>query len=256
MESKYLHTESVHNLTAPQEIVPVIMNLLKPDSVIDIGCGVGTFLYCFKKEGVKEVLGVDGSWVNKELLSKYLTADEFVEMDLEKEFRLQKQYDLVLSLEVAEHISENSADIFIKNLISSGNVVLFSAAISLQGGQNHINEQPLSYWEEKFLVYDYILHDVLRPLFWDNPKVLWWYKQNMVLFAPRSLRLLPDMQRVAIRNIVHYELYQSTAAAKNELFDKMTALNKGQMPFLLYVKHMAIAIFGYNNINKIIKVFK
>ena len=119
MESKYLHTESVHNLTAPQEIVPVIMNLLKPDSVIDIGCGVGTFLYCFKKEGVKEVLGVDGSWVNKELLSKYLTADEFVEMDLEKEFRLQKQYDLVLSLEVAEHISENSADIFIKNLISS-----------------------------------------------------------------------------------------------------------------------------------------
>jgi 2-polyprenyl-3-methyl-5-hydroxy-6-metoxy-1,4-benzoquinol methylase len=80
----YVHTRNAHNLTAPREIVPVIMKLLNPTSVADIGCGIGTFLYCFKESGVKQVLGIDGKWVNKDLLSEYLLPEEFNEFDLEK----------------------------------------------------------------------------------------------------------------------------------------------------------------------------
>jgi len=59
-------------------------------------------------------------------------------------------------------------------LIKAGNVILFSAAIPNQGGQNHINEQWLTYWEEKFSKYNYIIHDIIRPLFWDDPELFWW----------------------------------------------------------------------------------
>src|SRR5687768_14165313 len=155
MKNKYTHSEEVHNLSAPQEIVPQLVKLFNPKSVVDIGCGLGTFLHCFKLEGVKDVLGIDGPWVNKELLKKYLNENEFLERDLEKEILLEKKYDLVLSLEVAEHLAPESADIFIQSLISSGRIIIFSAAIPRQGGQNHVNEQWLPFWEDKFMRYGY-----------------------------------------------------------------------------------------------------
>ena len=140
-KNKYVHQEEVHNLISPAEIVPVIYKLFQPKSVVDIGCGIGTFLHCFKKEGVNHILGVDGEWVNKKLLHRYINSDEFLLADLEESLKLDTQFDLVLSLEVAEHLKKESADIFVQNLISAGKLILFSAAIPQQGGQNHINEQ-------------------------------------------------------------------------------------------------------------------
>lgn len=211
MSEKYIHYEGIHNLKDPQEIVPEIMRILNPASVVDIGCGLGTFLYCFKKEGVKDVLGIDGSWVNKQALSKYLDEAEFLEKDLEKPFTLDKKFDLVLSLEVAEHLSPQSAAIFVNNLVEAGKLILFSAAIPLQGGQNHINEQWLTYWEEKFLKHNYVIHDVMRPIFWDNPKIFWWYRQNMVLIAPKEFQLDAKLISNPLRKVVHYELFDHYA---------------------------------------------
>lgn len=158
--SRYIHDEHVHNIDAPMEIVPELVSILNPKSVVDFGCGLGTFLYCFKKEGVKEVLGIDGPWVNKELLFKYLTPNEFKEYNLEEKIILGKKFDLVISLEVAEHLSENSADIFVSNLIDAGEMIVFSASIQYQEGQNHINEHWPDYWEQKFLNHGYEMHDI------------------------------------------------------------------------------------------------
>jgi 2-polyprenyl-3-methyl-5-hydroxy-6-metoxy-1,4-benzoquinol methylase len=119
----------------------------------------------FKQSGVTEVLGVDGPWADKSLLFKNITESEFHECNLEKEVQLSKKYDLVVSLEVAEHVSNASAELFVKNLINAGSLILFSAAIPNQGGQNHINEQWLSYWEAIFEKQNYVLHDVMRPIF-------------------------------------------------------------------------------------------
>ena len=118
--------------------------------------------------GVNDVLGIDGSWVNKDLLHKYINPEEFLEHNLEKKIKLDKKYDLVLSLEDAEHLDKDSADVFVQNLVNSGNLILFSAAIPNQGGQNHINEQWLTYWEEKFAKYNYVIQDIIRPIFWNN----------------------------------------------------------------------------------------
>jgi SAM-dependent methyltransferase len=215
--SKYIHQENIHNLNDPQKIIPVIVKLLKPNSVVDVGCGLGTFLSVFKQEGVKEVLGIDGSWVDKNLLKKNLELNEFKEMDLEKEIVLDKKYDLVLSLEVAEHLKADSAEIFIKSLVQAGNVILFSAALPKQGGQNHINEQWLTYWEALFNKHGYVIHDIIRPIFWNEESIFWWYKQNMVLVAPKNYDLSTELTECPIRNIVHPQLYEERAGELEEI---------------------------------------
>ncbi|MFK7932198.1 MAG: class I SAM-dependent methyltransferase [Saprospiraceae bacterium] len=207
MHKKYDHSTSLHNTIAPREIVPKLMELFHPTSVLDVGCGLGTFLYCFKELGVSRVLGLDGEWVDKELMNPYLAPEEFKTVDLEQRFGLSEQFDLVLCLEVAEHLSPTAADRLVQSLTQAGNLVVFSAAIPLQGGDNHLNEQWLSYWEEKFAKFDYQLHDILRPLFWHNEKIFWWYKQNIVLFASKAYSPPSHLVNNQLENLVHPELF-------------------------------------------------
>jgi SAM-dependent methyltransferase len=247
---KYKHNEVVHNLSAPNIIVPEIIKLLNPNSVVDIGCGLGTFLSVFKQLGVNDVLGIDGPWVNKELLYNYIKPEEFLEKNLEKEIKLDKKYDLVVSLEVAEHISKDAADIFVQNLINSGTLILFSAAIPDQGGQNHINEQWQTYWEEKFAKYNYVVHDVIRPIFWDKNDVFWWYRQNMILVAPRDFTL-PVVKAVPMRNIVHYELYKAKIWEIQEITRELQEITCGKKKTTFYIKVLVFSLFGYNFLKKI-----
>jgi SAM-dependent methyltransferase len=182
MEKRYTHTEEVHNLQAPLEIVPLLMDLLHPSFVVDVGCGTGTFMQVFKQHGVK-VLGIDGAWCDHELLFKNIEPEEFVERDLEQPLNVAQKADLVVCLEVAEHLSAERADSFVGDLTAMADIVLFSAAIPGQGGDHHLNEQWLPYWVGKFGVRGFKCYDVMRPRIWENEKVFWWYRQNMVLFA-------------------------------------------------------------------------
>ncbi len=235
MPEKYIHTEKDHNLSAPREIAPVIYELLQPQSVVDVGCGVGTFLYAFKEEGVKKVLGLDGPWVNRDLLAKYLTDDEFRECELEQDFVLEQKFDLVVSLEVAEHLRPESAHRFVKNLLQAGKVILFSAATPHQGGQNHLNEQWQSYWAAKFASHGYVLHDVLRPLFWDNEKVDLWYRQNIVLVTPAGYSLPPSLSEIPVVNAVHPQMYLNKA-------QRLKAIENGHLPVKSYFKMLLKSI--------------
>ncbi|WP_452220374.1 class I SAM-dependent methyltransferase [Lacinutrix salivirga] len=196
-------------MSAPRHIVEVCSKFITPDSVVDFGCGLGTFLRAFKEKGATTIYGLDGKWTNTELLSKNIDLSEFKMVDLEQEIILNKQYDLAISLEVAEHLSPESASVFVKNLVHASDVVLFSAAIPNQGGQNHINEQWVNYWQEKFAVHNYVFLDVLRPLLWEEEEVNWWYKQNMFFVVKASA--LASFETVEnskkILNLIHPDHY-------------------------------------------------
>lgn len=218
----YLHTEEAHNMKAPRQLVPIIMDLLKPVSVLDVGCGIGTWLKAFEEAGVVDYAGVDGAYVERSSLK--VTANKFHSIDLRTPWSLKRKFDLVVSLEVAEHLPEECANIFIEVLIAHGDVILFSAAIPGQSGQNHINEQWLSYWQEKFAKAGYILYDVIRPRIWTNEKVDIWYKQNMVIFCKEDHPLNQKWKETSTRyvDVVHPEMFSfyRYQAERAQLFEE------------------------------------
>jgi hypothetical protein len=170
--------------SSAQEVLPVIFDTIgTPNSVIDVGCGIGTWLSVCNDLGVKGTLGLDGQHVLS--TGQLLIPDaNFMPVDFERidEINLNQKYEFLISLEVAEHLQEKSADKFIELLTSLSDIILFSAAIPGQTGINHFNEQYPEYWRKKFESHGLEFFDI-RSYFWDNSNVEWWYRQNMFLVA-------------------------------------------------------------------------
>lgn len=125
-----------------EQIVPILLELIQPQSVIDVGCGTGTWLSVFCEHGIEDIWGVDGDYVQEEALE--IPKDRFLSHDLTKPLALDRKFDLAISLEVAEHLPCDSAEAFVDSLTQLAPVILFSAAIPFQGGVGHVNEQ----WQE------------------------------------------------------------------------------------------------------------
>lgn len=207
MKSKYVHEEAVHNLDAPRALVPSVIELLNPKSVVDIGCGTGTFLKVFKDCGISDVLGVDGPWGSEPLRNQNLNPHEFKTSNLEDVLTFERRFDLAVCLEVAEHLSPAAAGNIVATLTEASDVVWFSAAVPYQGGQNHFNEQPLSYWVNLFEARGYVLADVLRPLWWNQGSAFVWYRQNSVLFLRGSPKFARTPTTTPIVDVIHPELF-------------------------------------------------
>jgi hypothetical protein len=89
-------------------------------------------------------------------------------------------------MEVAEHLPEDRAETFVDDLVRHGSLVLFSAAVPGQLGENHINEKPFEYWRDKFAARGYVLIDAIRPTLRGNTTVDPWYRHNSLLFIHRD----------------------------------------------------------------------
>lgn len=202
----YTHHEDFHNEKAALEVLPFVFNLKQIRSVIDIGCGLGTWLSAAKKLGVKEVKGIDGIRVTDKMFK--LDNDEFTQHDLSKRLRLNRKYDLGICLEVVEHLPESAADNLIDIITEHSDFILFSAAIPNQTGDHHYNEQWPSYWQEKFEKKAFYPYDIIRNQFWENENVDWWYRQNMILYGKGIYTGLGACTKT-IPRLVHPELLNS-----------------------------------------------
>ena len=204
-EVKYIHNTDVHNLVAPGIVVPFLIEIFKPKSVIDIGCGIGTWLSVFKEKGITDILGVDGNYVDVKLLSGFIKPDEFKAMDLARPFDLKRKFDLAICLEVAEHLSHDNAPDLVETITHHADIVIFGAAIPNQWGQNHLNEQWPEYWVKLFSDHGYTCYDILRPLVWDNSLVDWWYRQNMLVFSKNLLtEYTPATGYLSVIHPIHF----------------------------------------------------
>lgn len=187
MSNIYFHDEATHNKNAPAVIVPILSDLLEFKSVLDVGCGIGTWLSVFKETAGIEILGLDGDYVDRQLLKKNISLEYFRSQDLTASFSLGKKFDLALCLEVAEHLPPSSADNLVDSLCRHADQIVFSAAVPDQGGQNHLNEQWPSYWVEKFNKQGFEVYDLIRPLIWNNSSVDSWYRQNILVFSKKAI---------------------------------------------------------------------
>jgi SAM-dependent methyltransferase len=179
--SQFYENQSQGSRKSAGVVIPLVNKLVRPRSVLDVGCGVGTWLAEWVAQGVTDVVGLDGEYVDKTAL--HIETAKFVPTDLTKRFSLSRKFDLVECLEVAEHLDESCAAQFIECLTSHGDIVLFSAAIPGQGGTNHVNEQWPSYWAEKFFRAGFKSYDIIRSVIWADPNVELCYRQNILIFS-------------------------------------------------------------------------
>ena len=239
-EIKYIHTADVHNTAAAEAFIPFLLKVIQPLSVIDVGCGLGTWLKVFSELGIKDIIGIDGFNVDVNLLAIPLAV--FIEHDLREPINLKRKFDLSLCLEVGEHLPDNCADNLINLLTSHSDNILFSAALPLQGGQNHINEQPFGYWVKKFNDRGFVVRDVFRELIWDNKDIDWWYRQNMLMVTKgdtSTQRKIHDYYHPQQISDTHYEkkyLIEELIALKNYQLEMFAGNIQPYKAFKLYIK--------------------
>ena len=164
--------------------VPKIIEKFNPKYVFDIGCGTGQWLDEYRKYNVL-TKGVEGS-SNAFIEMSKETKDNVLQWDLRDKIE-EEDYDVdfVQSFEVAEHIEEEYADVFIHNLIKDDpDIVLFTAAPPDQHGFQHVNCKERYYWIKKMKDKDYIFNqDLLNEIKdWEAPKdcPFWWHSNLMV----------------------------------------------------------------------------
>jgi SAM-dependent methyltransferase len=164
-----------------QIVARLMLGEMEVRSLLDVGSGHGAWAAEWLKAGVTDVLAVDGDYVARDQL--VIPAENFVAHDLANPLDLERKFDLVQSLEVAEHLPGDRAAGFIDNLVRHGDVILFSAAVPHQGGEHHVNEQPPQYWRELFAERGYDAFDWLRPRLAGRREVKPWYRFNSFIYA-------------------------------------------------------------------------
>jgi len=190
-DSKFYASQSEGSRLSAKVVVPLIIRLMNPKSVIDVGCGLGTWLCVFREHGIETVLGIDGPHVDASRL--LIPKESFQPVDLSLPFAQDRKFDLAISLEVAEHLPPESAEGFVRSLVSLAPAVVFSAAAPLQTGTHHANEQWPEYWHAKFARHNYVALDSLRKGIWNDRRVKWWYRQNIFLYIDEnSLQRSPE----------------------------------------------------------------
>ena len=200
--------------SAARAVLAVILDALPVDSVVDIGCGVGTWLSVAKEMGATTLLGIDGPWVDPALMQ--IDRSELLIQDLQQPIRLNRRFDLALSLEVAEHVPALRAKSFVSDLCEASDQIVFGAAVPDQGGVGHLNEQWQSYWAALFAEHDFCPIDCVRARIWSNSEIPWWYKQNTLLYVKRHIFAdtcnafsIPGRYAASQIDLIHPDMYSS-----------------------------------------------
>jgi SAM-dependent methyltransferase len=207
-----LTQQELSNRHSARTILSMIREYFDPRSIIDVGCGLGTWLKVAQEMGIADVRGVEGPWLKREDI--VVASDLIVQVDLEKPFSLNRRFDMAVCLEVGEHLASTAAENLVDSLTAHADCVLYSAAIPFQGGHHHVNEQFLSYWVDLFAKRNYVVIDLIRGRIWEDKSILWWLRQNIVLFVHRDYlktneKLATEQKVNRPVSVVHPDIYIS-----------------------------------------------
>lgn len=233
MKIDYDHSLNSHSSTSAERVLDKFLAGPLPESFLDVGCGTGTWIAAAVKMGIKDVFGVDGIPLSEDRL--LFPISRLLHRDLTTEWNLSRKFDLLVCLEVAEHLHEFSADQLIASLTAHSDRILFSAAPPNQPGQHHVNGQWPEYWQTKFNQNGFVCDDSIRWEVWNDSQIEPWYRQNLFVAQKTEDEAEPEPR---IRSVIHPDAWwvQSREATALEI-------EKGSMPPQWYLKTPIKAIF-------------
>ncbi len=162
---------------------------LKPNSVLDLGCGVGSYLEGFFDAGCRDLLGIE---LNFDKAKKYIVDNIFffiVEGDATIELNLNRKFDCIISFEVGEHIEPNGTEMFINNLTSYSNkYIILTVAPPGQRGTGHINLRDRDFWIKSIVIKGFLYRKDLVEKYkkvWKKFNVEKYIINNLMVFKKR-----------------------------------------------------------------------
>lgn len=205
-----------------QIILPDLLRLFEVQSTLEVGCGNAHWTRAAVSVGVGDYLAVDGPWnVQSDLV---IEPSHYLALDLSRPLPLDRRFDMAICLEVAEHLEEKYSNTLIDSLVDSAEIVVFSAAMPLQGGYRHVNEQQASWWRAKFNDRGFQAFDLVRPKHWSDEAIHYWYRQNTFVYVrranDRAMAAAEAEQRAVyaapiLFDAVHPERYQQMASYRD-----------------------------------------
>ncbi len=169
---------------APTFVTSVQRHLPEFNRVADFGCGTGVYIAEFQDAGIEaegfEYSPVARQWAEEEMGLKIHP------FDLTSFSVVGRRFDVSMSIEVAEHLHEETAHKLVEICCKHAPTVLFSAASPGQDGVGHINLKPKSYWIDQFEQRGYTLNkDCTQAIAQDLQKNLdrgFWVADNIGVY--------------------------------------------------------------------------
>jgi len=140
IDSKYGH----HDWSAPKRRTEVLEHIkLKPESVLDVGCGSNHLCSVLKEKGIKKCVGVDFASPQADVMA------DATDMPFS-----DQSYDLIICSDVLEHITEDNIDNCLTEFCRVGKRIYAKIAlfpdVRKDGIDLHPCVKPPPWWIEKF----------------------------------------------------------------------------------------------------------
>ena len=208
-----------------------IVRGISPGSVLDVGCAMGFLVEGLRDRGV-EAYGLDVSEYAIEHVRDDLKSCCWVGSVLDS---LPRRYDLVVCIEVLEHLRPQDAETAVAHLCAAGSDILVSSSPSDYDEVTHFNVQPPEYWASLFAQHDFI-RDVEFDASFVTPWAARFRKRQELLhriIEPYERKLwslstqVATLRDLAVQNraqmIEKAQVLQQVAAEKDQAFQQVVA---------------------------------